>query len=472
MNSNEITSRNVQIFIILMILLGVMFLGINMPDKLNLRDTVNYTILTISYIYVLILFLVVMGKRRFDLFEPIVLYTVLYILLYSITPLVLMIQNNTELAGIDVMGACVPATLIYMASYTAFVFAYYKECDQYDYADNDYFNYYESEAERKKVLYWAVLIWIFAAGINAYFLAKTGRGLSYVLSFGFMGEKNAAAEGFNLAFLTDIGYGMIGSWYYISLFSRSKMLKFTTAFLTITMFYIRGFRFMLVVAIYGALALHFIVKRKKVSFKHILFLVVGLVLLISVMGFTRTALRSGTKVGWNEFDLGKEISFTFFTNFNIYQLYYGFVGGIPSKFPFQGFRSMLENLIMWIPRAIWPSKPPTGQSFIEAVGHTMDYWIVLGAGMAAPDLGSYYYSFGALGCIIYNIFWGVVCRKSRKLYTRNHSSIHNIILYCLFMPMLFQMVIRGSDLIGFIKMFIFFLYPALLMKVLIRVRIN
>lgn len=74
----------------------------------------DYCVLLLSYIYVFTLFILIYNKRTIDIFEPINIFFIIYLLMYSVTPMVLIIQNNVLCAGVNVMGGCVKATIIYM----------------------------------------------------------------------------------------------------------------------------------------------------------------------------------------------------------------------------------------------------------------------------------------------------------------------------------------------------------------------
>ena len=458
--------RNYVLSLLLVYFLGLYFI-FNMPQGLGTEEKIQYFVLLFSYYYISTMFFFTINKRGYDIFEPLTIYTCIYFLLYTITPLVLFIQDNLLCGGLYVMDGCVKGTLLYMFAYTVFCLFYLHKATADNYILLERNHILGEENRRSIYLTLAWVIWIITFLVNIYFLLQTGRGLSYIFSFGFAGEitePSGAAAG--ALFLTDIGYMIIGAWIYIYAYEKKKILVLASFILTIAIFFIRGFRFIILIMILSFVTFKYLKDQKKPSIKNMCVLLLCLMFMIAFMGFVRGGLRAGVGSTFENFNFLEELNYALFSNFNIYQTYYGVVADVPDKVSFTYFATIWENIYMWIPRIIWPGKPATGITYISVISQCMDYDAIIGAAMATPDLCGYYYSFGIFGVFFYSAFWGTICRLSRKLYISEDASIHNLILYSLFMPTLFQMIIRGSDLTGFIKQFGFICMTPILIQFL------
>ena len=123
-----------------------------------------------------------------------------------------------------------------------------------------------------------------------------------------------------------------------------------------------------------------------------------------------------------------------------------------------GEQMFFYTLIMLVPRFVWPSKP---QPIIrEVLMKTVSKYASL-AGTAYPYLGEYYHEFGLLGVILFCFLLGLFCRYlAKKLYS---SNIHDIIIYSVCFPLLFQILIRGYTPSNFYMM-VFVLLPIVFNK--------
>lgn len=455
--------RSYALSLFLIYVIGLFF-AFSMPQGLGTEEKIQYLVLVFSYYYIVTVFFLTINKKGYDIFEPLTIYTCIYFLLYTITPLILFIQDNLLCRGLYVMDGCVKGTLLYMFAYTIFCLFYLHNATEDNYMLVEREHILGEEDRRNIYLLLAWGIWIITFLVNIYFLLQTGRDLSYILSFGFAGEITEPTGSASALFLTDIGYMIIGAWLYIYAYEKKKILVIATFVLTIAIFFIRGFRFIVLIMILAFVAFKYLRAQKKPSMKSIGILLFCLMFMIAFMGFVRVGLRTGEGSTFENFNFIEELNYALFSNFNIYQTYYGIIADVPDKVSFTYFATIWENIYMWIPRAIWPSKPVTGVTYLSMISQCMDYDTIVGAAMATPDLCGYYYSFGIFGVFFYSAFWGSICRLSRKLYVSANASIHNLILYSLFMPTLFQMIIRGSDLTGFIKQFGFICLTPILIK--------
>ena len=440
------------------------------PSGIPQQDIYGYYTVYVSFLVMGFLYIWLFSSKSLDVFETFNMYSLMHIALYTITPMLFIASGDYDCQGTYVMGGCIKGSVLAVAGYLIFCLGYFSTVRTQNYQDLDEIEVDPSEA--LIILRWAVLGWCVAFGLGLYFMLRDGYSLKYVLSLGSDGVRNDPTQGQAALFLNDLSYCSVGFWIYICCLSKNKFLMCITGFLSFALFYIRGFRFIVIIMIIAIVASYYILKRKKVSIKMALISVVLFVLVIGVMGFARGSVRQGIDTEWSSFNIFDEAEYALMSNLNIYQIYYGLMS-MPESHNFLMFSDMLDSLSVWIPRAIWPGKPlAIDAGYIKAIADSVSPYAIYHCAMATPDLGRYYMEFGAFGIVIYSMFWGRVCGKSRKLYQYNSKNIHSVILYCLFMPMLFQMIIRGSNFVSFFKQFIFVLLPPIIMPVLTRVSVS
>ena len=183
------------------------------------------------------------------------------------------------------------------------------------------------------------------------------------------------------------------------------------------------------------------------------------------MGAVRGGIRSGegaTLEGASP-DI---ISYTFKSNFDIYQTFYAIVDYYPQKADFYyGKTVFMSPVIMWIPRFVWPEKPrgieyPSGVAIEKAAPGTMEF-----AAKAWPNIYEYYLDFGVLGTFFLSYILGMICKRMVRLY--NKGSVYGLLTYALFMGFLIQLINRG-DTSQLSTLLVFLLFPLLIYKKLIK----
>ena len=457
-----------SIFIYLIVGIFLIFKFPDIPYATTLFN--SYAILCISYFYVAGIFLNYYMQNRVEVFEPFTILFVLYILLYTITPIVLIWQNNTLCHGTDVMGGCVKATWIYMASFSVYAFVYFNRLE-FGNRLTAYIPETENEIimdisdfRAKKLLQVAYIMYVVFLAISLWFMMHCGYSISYILSLGLSSNTTNQISYTSLAFLENVIYGLIPLWLYICILSKSLFMKILTGFIPFAMFMIRGFRFVILIQIVAAIICYYKVKNCKPSGTTIaLMLIIGL-LFITVIGYSRNAVRVGAEVDWSNFGIDT-LEFALYSNFNVYQVYYGLVDAMPTRVPFIYFQSMIDSVAVFIPRAIWPTKPLADEAAsIQVMIDAINDFVIHGAYMATPDLGAYYMSFGTFGCLVYSACWGLLARRIKSYNYLNRSNVHKIITYSIFTIVIFYTITRGGDLFNIIKKMIFFFVPIFIMK--------
>jgi hypothetical protein len=460
-------------------IMGSIFL-LKWPSTLLSGGHHNYAILCISYFYVTGIFIYLYLKGKVEIFEPFTIFTVLYLLMYTVTPIVLIWNDNTLCWGTNVMGGCFKATLIYMISYTALYLGYFYKIKTVDKVNETDGFYHKKEAidltssyhNKKKLLHWAYIMYVVFFLISLWFMLHCGYNIKYIFTLGIANTSLSEVSYSSLAFLENVIYGLIPLWLYICILSTNTAIKIITGFLPFAMFMIRGFRFVIVIQFLASIICYYRIKNKKPSIKVIILIVVIFMVMIAVVGFVRNSVRVGSDISWDDFGVDS-INYSLYSNFNIYQIFYGLVNVMPQKVSFIYFKSMAESLKVFIPRVIWKSKPAADSvASIQTMIKCINDFVIHGAYMASPDLGSYYMSFGTIGCLIYSFIWGRVSRRMRIKNHINTNNIHGLISYSVYTIVIFYTITRGGDVFDILKKMMFFFVPISIMRFIERTKIQ
>lgn len=415
-----------------------------------------YYVLVSQLIVYLFIWMILFVYTKVDIFEPIVLITSIHLLLFVITPIISLYQNDILWFNKNVWGGCIKGTLLSTLAYICFIFGYYfGKTKRRKYKQKNIQNW-------KKIYNISLIIWFFCFICNMIYILSTGINVTYVLTLGSSGNTTIGETSNSmLGFIGMISYGMISSYLYIFYYSNSKLLKGILFYLMFSSYLIRGFRFIIVAIIVAPLFFIYIKEKKRPS----VILIIALLLLLSIsvgfIGGIRDDMRAGNGIGNS---INSIIQFEYITsviidNFSIYKTYYGIVQNIPSIMNYTfGKLMFMYTLIMFIPRWIWSSKPnPISQKINEiAVSKYASK-----AGTAYPYLGEYYHEFGVFGIMFFSYFFGKICSWLKiKMYEIN---IHSIILYSSICPLLLQIMIRGYTPSNF-YLIIFSVLPIIILK--------
>lgn len=428
-------------------LLFLLFVGIvmlvmffNPPSILKPEIRNTFWILYMHLLLIWILWGMILIRFRIDIFEPFGLITIIHLMLFEITPIICLYNQDTLWFGVNVWKGCIPATWISTFGYIFFVIAYFsclkkskdfrkkKKCTIY--------------IQKPKLCYKLnILIWIIAFSASIFLLMSEGKNFTYIISLGLNGYSQTIENSARVGFLGTLAYAMIPSYLYIVELGKSRIIKILLFYLMAATFIVRGFRFILVAVIISPLLLYYIKKGKR---PHIVQMIIVLIILLAMIGFIgviRDDVRAGAGITENAISTlsPQMILDVFIENFSIFKTYYGLVWNIPKEMGYTlGKEIFLYTAIMFVPRLIWPSKPQPILGQVLSVGVST---YASNAGTASPFIGEFYYEFGIIGVLGGMFFLGKFCKKIKKyLYKKD---IHSIILYSSVFPLLFQIMIRG-----------------------------
>lgn len=428
------------------------------PDSLAPQHENDYAALVIAYFAVAGVLLTKSIFQGVDLFEPFVFVTVLYLMIFCFAPIVNVIDNNLLLFGANVMDGCVKATLVFVLSYCAFAFGYLvsqpKAGPLAAVATAPL-----AEATRQKVCQAALLLWLIAYAISAVPLLLSGRSLLYIMSAGAAGENVLSVVDPPLGFASTFAVLLIPAFMYVFVYGKNKPLKVLLFTLTFTAFLIRGFRYIMIIALFAPVIYSYLRQNKRPNIAVMGACGTLAALMIGLVGFARRGIRYGQPVDWSAFD-SSIIAEAIMGNFEIYKPFYGLMNTVPDLHDYTWGEQMFYTVIMLVPRALWPDKPlPV---IYELLGQSASSYAVT-AGAAWPNLGEFYSEFGLAGSMVFMLLFGMLLGWSKKLYQGPGRDSHSLIAYAVILPATLQLVIRGYTPSNFYLM-AFLLLPVYLLK--------
>jgi len=408
-----------------------------LSSKLDQNIQANYLVLLFGYFLVGCLFTFYSMIKGIDIFEPLPVITVIYIMIFSIAPMLDLLTENTYFFGYNVVGGTIKATFIYIGGYIAFFIGYSMKKLR--------FNWENSPEEitsisKKKKMWINLSLWGFGLLSSLIYLMGFGQSILYILSFGFGGtvQKNLIG-GSSLAFLGVFSNAMVVPWMYLIINTRSITLRLLITFLTASIYFVIGFRFIIVIMIIAPIVYYYLKHQKRPSIVKVIIVLIILTILVGLVGYVRGDLRRGNEVTWSEFGMD-EVWYGIESNFEIYKAFYKMVEVIPESHSYTMGRQMSYTFTIMIPRFLWPNKPDTPlRKVLQVVLN--DYAVA--AGTAWPNIGEFYSEFGVVGVVLLMYLFGVLCKASKKLYIGKNVNSHTLIAYSILLPAYLQMVIRG-----------------------------
>lgn len=465
MNSKK--TGSIITFVILFLIIFWVMMGNNVSGIIYIK---NYIVNLISFSIMIIIFFGVWSKSGYDIFEPFFLVSVIYIILFTVTPMLDLSTHEIEWFGIDLFQYGIQGTLIALIGYLAFVLFY---ATKIVLGGKEYFRKtctYQYEYNCEKVSFYALIAWLFCFSCSMIYFAADGKGITYVLSLGFLTgatEVNIGGSA-SVGFLSLLTYSLIPLYFIYMHFAKRKVIGYAMFYTTLMIQLLRGFRFIVVIMILAMLMISYLNKRTRPSMKTIFLIGLILMTVIGIMGFYRGASRGGTmnSLNWNEFNINTILD-SVIGNFRIYKTYYAVIKTVPSMVSYMyGKQIFIYTIIMFIPRMVWPGKP--GNPGMDAIKIGLsDY--AAAAGQAYPNIGEFYYEFGIIGVIIFMSFFGWLLRKIKYRYLYSNDPL-DIIIISIWVPSTLQLVIRGYTPSNF-YLLVFMLMPIWLLRKLCSTKI-
>jgi oligosaccharide repeat unit polymerase len=382
-----------------------------------------------------------------------------YVCIFFITPIFLINEGRTRCDGINVMGGCIPATIIVLLSLCTYFIGYSQSAISYNahkVQDPD-FNM------KQKILNLSYTIFISLYIISIAIVISSGKSIIYILSLGsnasYIVQKAVYSD---MLFLINIGYSLLVPWLFICAYSKSKTVKIIISYLLFVLFFSYGWRFIIYIMAIAYAIVYFRANNKRPTFKLVFIPFIALLLFSVILGAVRNDIRTGERANFEGFDRNN-ITHTLESNFNIYQPFYAIVEHYPKDYDHTyGQALFYYPIVMWIPRIIWSDKPIGSEYPVSvATKKSINDYVIDVAGISIPNIGEYYLDFGIFGVIFFSFLIGLICKKMIKFYYS--SSLYDIIVYAVFCGYLIQFINRGY-IAQLITLFVFLFCPLLLYR--------
>lgn len=393
------------------------------------------------FIYSIIYICTIIWCKDYDIISPLHLISFIYMFIFFITPILLISNGDTTCYGTDIMNGCKKATNIFLIGYVSFVFAYCLNNSMNRKTKKISRN--DIQLEQKDIILASIIIWSIGFIASLLYLGSLGKSPMYILTFGLKGEVSASIyDASNMRFFISVSYMMVIPT--IVLFNKLKSfpLKCIIVLMTVSAYYVNGYRFIVLIVLVGCLIISHRSAEKNISIRTMIITMGILIIVVSFMGVTRNDVRLGKKVDTSSFGMNS-IIYSLKSNFDIYKPFYGLVNKYPSQYNYTVGGSMLKDtLSMWIPRAIWKNKPTSmEQTEVIALMNSVGDYAIKGAAMAWPNIAEFYMEFGLISVIVCMYAFGYVAKKSIEWY--KSDDYKKIIKYSVLLPTFLQLIIRG-----------------------------
>lgn len=437
-----------------------------MPTDLEPLFAHNYLVDLVAYFIMAGLSTLVLIARRLDLFEPLVLVSVVYISIFTVAPMHDLIIGNYYFFGVNLFSYGIKGTIIAVIGFVMFC-AGYSRRDLIAQRAKPQHHAMPPQYNSGKILQVTSCVWAasFAMGlINA---ISGGKSITYVLTLGIIGASNTALTiDAPIGFAGAMAMALVPTSIIYAHFGRSPFLNAVVQILSLTLLASQGFRYIVIIFVLAHFYVWHIKKERAPRMGTLIALLCLLVIFVGVMGFYRTALRTGIDADWSLFGLN-EVTQAVFGNLEIYKTYYGVIHAVPDLVPYgMGRQMFVYTAILMVPRVLWPSKPlpPVHDPIREGVS---DYAAVAGA--AYPNIGEYYFEFGVFGVLAFMYLLGELLDFVRRRY-RTSRDILDVVLYSIVVVGMFQVVIRGYTPSNFYMLALMIVPVSIVKRLATRVR--
>lgn len=413
-------------------------------------DRYYFIFLEIFYSLSLFVFGITIFINKLDFLSTVILVSVISFLFFFIMPIIDLISKNYFFFGIDARSGLEKGTIFFFIGYLTYVLFFQLFISKLGQTKYKSFSINKNGTSKKMVRFNSFL-WIFIFSSSLFNLLRSSL---VVQSIGLANGDNTILASNGI--LSIMGYGLVVPWMYIMILSNSKLLKIFITFGTFILFFLNGYRFIIIIMVVGYLSFTLIKIGKRPRVSQIVIFIGMISLLMAIIGYVRNFLRGGNTVNIDLFSLN-EIYYTLQGNFGIYKAFYIMVSKMPEMVSFTHGTQILYTFILFIPRAIWKTKPDTP---LRGLIYPLLGDYALQAGTAWPNIGEYYSEFGLIGIVLGYTFFSFLSFSIDKI--RSTSSTLDIKIFgSVLYGTMFQLTIRGYTPSNFWLVFVFFVLVVL-----------
>ncbi|WP_302424011.1 hypothetical protein [uncultured Prevotella sp.] len=238
----------------------------------------------------------------------------------------MILANEEDCHGVNVMGGCIPGTIYVIIAFISFLCGYLRRQRKHIVEQQ---LEVPSKHQIKRILKTSYVLFGIGCSLNLLLLISIGYNLTFLFTMGGNGLANVVGIPDNLKFLFNSGYVLLVPWLFICAYGK-KWHTIIGAYLLFIIFYAYGWRFIIyIVAVSGAI-IYYRTRNKQPKISHIIILGAVLFLYSTIGGMMRGSMRSGENATLKKVESDNFI-YTLESNFDIYKTYYGVVQTYPSK---------------------------------------------------------------------------------------------------------------------------------------------
>lgn len=415
------------------------FFVLNFPTAESTLYRSNYAVLLGGFTFCSILLATkLLGKNLF-IFDPFLFSSILFFCIFLIQPMLDIIYNEVYYYSfVNPAYGCQKGTLVFIVSYVAF---YVGSLLVNKKTTNSAIRRPLERRETTAIADISLVLWLSFTLLCVIFLAANGYSVRYIFSLGQWGNAQVDEIFARFGFLWKFSVSMIASYVYYFVFGKSRVFKLIMFLSTFAILLLSGGRAVLFIFLAAPIVYHYAKRAKNPPIQYIVIALSLFLVFAAGVQAVRWRLRSGGEVRvetqWNLNTIISPVR----SNFGVYKLYYLMVDAMPKHIDYLYGREMfLYTAIMFVPRTIWPQKPDA--PFRDIIRYTAGDLATLN-GEAFPGLAEPYMDFGLTGCVLFCLLFGWFVAKLKKLYLYPQGDSHGLVLYALFYPFLFQIIIRG-----------------------------
>ena len=455
---SQITNKILILFYILLVLIIAFFLFL--PTNQSDMYFYNYVVDGILGIACITVYGYYAIKKGYELFSPITILTLIYVVLFFFTPIYDIVLHEYCWFGVDLFAYGIKGSVIAFIGYVAFLMAY-------NIRINPNTMRLLSEKNENAVPFILMMYGVCFLANVYYLVGVSGNSLAYIFSLGLLGGGNSIeTTEANLGFISMLSFSLPSCTLLYVEYGKNKPLKIVLFALMFILQVERGFRFYIIQIALMYIAYYFFRYDKKPKVRNLL--VLGLLIMVPIVLMTmfRNTIRSGLGMDLSVLSVDsilKALDAAIWDNFRIYKTYYGIIKAVPRMTGYMfGQQMLVYTIIMFVPRIIWPAKPsPPGG---DAIALGISNYSVL-AGTAYPNIGEYYYEFGVIGVVFFMALFGWWMKKIYVKYKEYKRSNIELMVYCTLLGAILQLTIRGYTPSNF-WMIVFALLPYLAVQII------
>ncbi len=437
--------RSAAIFWVIFLTLFLALLALTYPVGAHQVYIRVYLTCAVSIVAMVVMLMAYRRKYGFDLFDPIYFISLVYGLLFFVTPAYDIAIGNYLWFGYDVFGTGVRATIYALLGFAAFAAAYSFGFHRSDAAKPIREPIARQEEMGRAHVAVIMLMFAFCFVANMYYLTRNGSSWLYVLTLGVFdaGDLSDRIEA-DIGFLAMFSYCLPAIVLLYWEYGKSKALKWVLFYLMLVMQVARGFRFFVVQIFMTFLTFAYLRKKQRPGVGTLVGIVAIATIPIMLMTLFRNNFRAGSAVDYApvfSISLRKAVDEVFWFNFRIYHNFFALIAKVPSRYGYvYGRQIIVGTAIMLIPRLIWPGKLSSGAG--EPI------WVTVGSrlrgtGQALPNLGEFYYALGIAGILICMAIYGLWMRHVKRRYLDGNSRPMDLIQFSILLGTNLQIIIRG-----------------------------